>query len=266
VSTSFPFHGMRVRFAGETDVGRKRDHNEDYFFLPDDEMIAIVADGMGGHASGEVASQMAVETVIGFFRASAEDAEVTWPFKVGYGRHNENRLASSIMLANQKIYDDAQVTSGRKGMGTTIVSILFDDDYVMLAHVGDSRIYRVRERDREITQLTEDHSFVTDYARMKGITQQEAIATLQQKNVISRALGMKPSVKVDVRRLAPGIGDVFLLCTDGLTDMVSDPEILEIVLGQPNLDRCCDALIKAANAAGGKDNITVILARIETQS
>ncbi|MFH2007415.1 MAG: Stp1/IreP family PP2C-type Ser/Thr phosphatase [bacterium] len=265
MSTSFPFNHWRVRFSGETDVGRKRDHNEDYFFLPDEEMIGIVADGMGGHACGEVASEMAVETVIKYFRDTSDDPEVTWPFKVGHGRHNENRMATSVMLANQLIYEGGQNVEGQKGMGTTIVVILFDDDYAMLAHVGDSRIYRLRERDREIVQLTEDHAFVTDYARMKGISIQEAAETVHQSNVVSRALGMKDKVKVDVQRVAPGLGDIFLLCTDGLTDMVTDEEILEITLAQPNLDRACDDLIEAANRAGGKDNITVILARIEPQ-
>jgi len=265
MSTSFPFNYMRVRFAGETDVGRKRDHNEDYFFLPDEEMIGIVADGMGGHASGEVASQMAVDTVMDYFRKTAEDLQVTWPFQIGHGRHNETRMSTAIQLANQLIYEDGQATPGRKGMGTTIVSILFDEDYAMLAHVGDSRIYRLRAREHEITQLTEDHAFVTDYARMKGITVREAQQTVRQSNVVSRALGMKSVVKVDVQRVAPGIGDIFLLCTDGLTDMVEDEDILEIVLNQQNLDRACDDLIEAANQAGGKDNITVILARIEPQ-
>ena len=266
MSTSFPFNNMRVRFAGETDVGRKRDHNEDFFYLPDREMLGIVADGMGGHASGEVAAEMAVTTVIEYFRTTLEDVQVTWPFKVGHGRHNEMRLSTAIQLANQLIFEDGQAHEERKGMGTTIVSILFDDDYAMLAHVGDSRIYRLRSREREITQLTEDHAFVTDYARMKGISLKEAAETVKQGNVVSRALGMKSVVKVDVQRVAPGIGDTFLLCTDGLTDMVEDEGILEIVLAQPNLDRACDDLIAAANKAGGKDNITVILARIEQLS
>ncbi len=265
MSTSFPFNNWRVRFSGETDVGRKRDHNEDYFYLPDEEMIGIVADGMGGHACGEVASEMAVETVIKYFRDTQDDAQVTWPFKVGHGRHNENRMATSVMLANQLIFEEGQATKERKGMGTTIVVILFDEDYAMLAHVGDSRIYRLREQEREIVQLTEDHAFVTDYARMKGITIAEAQHTVHQSNVVSRALGMKEEVKVDVQRVAPGLGDIFLLCTDGLTDMVSDQEILEVTLAQPNLDRACDDLIEAANKAGGKDNITVVLARIEPQ-
>jgi protein phosphatase len=265
MSTSFPFNHMRVRFSGETDVGRKRDHNEDYYYLPDEEMLGIVADGMGGHACGEVASRMAVETVIEHFRETADDVQVTWPFKIGHGRHNETRMSTAIQLANQLIYEDGRKNTGRKGMGTTIVSILFDEDYAMLAHVGDSRIYRLRGREHEITQLTEDHAFVTDYARMKGISIQEAMETVRQSNVVSRALGMKEEVKVDIQRMAPGIGDIFLLCTDGLTDMVEDEHILEIVLEQPNLDRACDDLIEAANRAGGKDNITVILARVEPQ-
>ena len=266
MSTSFPFNSWRVRFSGETDVGRKRDHNEDYFFLPDNEMIGIVADGMGGHASGEVASEMAVTTVMDYFRRTYDEVAVTWPFKMGHGRHNENRMATSVMLANQLIYEDGMSNPERKGMGTTLVVILFDEDYAMLAHVGDSRIYRLRERENEIVQLTEDHAFVTDYARMKGISIQEAAQTVHQSNVVSRALGMKENVKVDVARVAPGLGDVFLLCTDGLTDMLTDDEILQIVIAQPNLDRACDALIAAANQAGGKDNITVILARIEPQT
>lgn len=263
MSSSFPFNDVRVRFSGETDDGVTRDHNEDYFFLPDEEMVGIVADGMGGHACGEVAAQMAVETIIEHFRMTADEIQVTWPFKIGHGRHNETRMSTAIQLANQLIYEDGQNTPGRKGMGTTIVSILFDEDYAMLAHVGDSRIYRIRQREREITQLTEDHAFVTDYARMKGISLREAQEIVHQSNVVSRALGMKDVVKVDLQRVAPGLGDIFLLCTDGLTDMIDDEEILEIALRQPNLDRTCDELIAAANRAGGKDNITVILARIE---
>lgn len=263
MSTSFPFSAMRVRFAGETDVGRKRDHNEDYFYLPDDEILGIVADGMGGHASGEVASEMAVKTVIDYFRKTQDDAQVTWPFQIGHGRHNEMRMSTAIQLANQLVYEDGQAVEARKGMGTTIVAILFAEDYAMLAHVGDSRIYRLRSREREITQLTEDHAFVTDYARMKGISIKEASQTVRQGNVVSRALGMKDVVKVDVQRVAPGIGDVFLLCTDGLTDMVEDEGILDIVLSQNSLDKACDDLIEAANQAGGKDNTTIILARIE---
>ncbi len=263
MSTSFPFNHMRVRFAGETDVGKTRDHNEDAFYLPVEERFAIVADGMGRHASGEVASQLAVETIVEHFQRTAEDQDVTWPYKMGHGRMSENRLVVSIMLANQKIYEQAQANPAYKGMGTTVVSVLFEEDFALLAHVGDSRIYRLRPA--EIVQLTQDHSFLNEYARMKGITVAEAQSMLRQKNVISRALGMKPMVKVDVVRVNPSLGDVYLLCTDGLTDMISDEAIHRIVFSEEKLDKVCDMLIDAANEAGGKDNITVVLARIEPQ-
>ncbi len=263
MSTSFPFNHMRVRFAGETDVGKTRDHNEDAFYLPAEERFAIVADGMGGHASGEVASQLAVETIVDYFQRTAEGQEVTWPYKLGHGRISENRLVASIMLANQRIYEQAQANPKYKGMGTTVVSILFEEDFALLAHVGDSRIYRIRPG--EIVQLTQDHSFLNEYARMKGITVDEAQALLRQKNVVSRALGMKPMVKVDVMRINPSLGDIYLLCTDGLSDMLPDEAIHAITLSEQNLDKACDKLIEAANEAGGKDNITVVLARIEPQ-
>lgn len=255
---------MRVRFAGDTDVGRKRTHNEDFFYLPTEERFAIVADGMGGHASGEVASKMAVETVVRYFLSTAEDRDLTWPFKMGHGRMNENRLHTSIMMANQLIHERAQNDQGCRGMGTTIVTILFDEDYALLGHVGDSRVYRIR--DTEILQLTEDHSFLNDYAKMKGISVEEAEQTLSQKNVISRALGMKPVVKVDVHRFNPSLDDIFLLCTDGLSGMVPDPDIHRIVMSEPSLDKAVDKLIEAANGAGGVDNITAVLTRIEPQS
>lgn len=263
MSTSFPFNRMRVRFAGETDVGKTRDHNEDYFYIPTEERFGIVADGMGGHASGEVASKMAVETVVEYFENTAKHQEVTWPYKMGHGRMNQNRLRTSIMLANQKIYEAAQDDAACRGMGTTIVSILFDEDYALLAHVGDSRIYRIRESG--IVQLTEDHSMLNDYAKMKGISLEEAEATLHQGNVVSRALGMKPVVKVDILRINPGLGDIFLLCTDGLTDLCPDEQIYQLVMSERKLDNVCDHLIDAANDAGGKDNITVVLARMEPQ-
>ncbi len=263
MSTSFPYNRMRVRFAGETDVGKTRDHNEDFFYLPTEERLGIAADGMGGHASGEVASKMAVETIVEYFANTAKRQDVTWPYKMGHGRMNENRLRTGIMLANQKIYEAAQEDAACRGMGTTIVAILFDEDYALLAHVGDSRIYRIRESG--IVQLTEDHSFLNDYAKMKGITVEEAEATLHQKNVVSRALGMKPVVNVDIHRINPGVGDTFLLCTDGLTDMCTDEEIFWTIMNGKKLDNICDSLIDAANDAGGKDNITVVLARMEQQ-
>jgi protein phosphatase len=261
MSTSFPLDHMRVRFSGDTNVGLKRAHNEDSIHLPVDERLAIVADGMGGHASGEVASKMAVDTIVEYFRATAEEQTLTWPFKVDRGpRADVTRLTTAIKLANLKIHEQAQRDPQCKGMGTTVVSALFLDDKVIVGHVGDSRLYRVREG--EIEQITEDHSLINDYIKMKRMTQEEA-ASWPHKNVIVRALGMKETVQVDVHLETPHVGDCFLLCSDGLSGMVPDPRICDVVKSEHDLDRAADRLIELANAAGGIDNITVVLARIE---
>ena len=158
--------------------------------------LAIVADGMGGHASGEVASKMAVETVAEHFRNTAEDAELTWPYKLdGADRYDANRLTTGIKLANLRIYDKAQRDDNCHGMGTTIVAALFLDDKVLIGHVGDSRVYRFR--DGQLMQLTEDHSLLNDYIRMKRLAADD-VGKFPHKNVIVRALGMKESVQVDL--------------------------------------------------------------------
>ena len=261
MSTSFPLDTLRVRFAGETDVGRKRSHNEDYLYLPDDERFAIVADGMGGHASGEVASKLAVDSVVGFIKATANEGSMTWPFKVDRDHRQEvNRLVVAVKLANRKVFEAAQKDEKLRGMGTTIVAILFLDDKAIIAHVGDSRCYRIRGG--RIEQLTEDHSLLNDYLKMKRLSPAEA-GSFGQKNVIVRALGMKESVQVDVLTKRPRLGDIFLICTDGLSGMVPDEEIAQIVSEEADLDKACEKLIAEANANGGVDNITVALARIE---
>lgn len=252
---------MRVRFAGATDVGRKRTHNEDSIFLPTDSRLAIVADGMGGHASGEVASKLAVQTVVGYFRDTADEQTITWPFKVDRGiRADVHRMITSIMLANLQIYEKAQRDAHCKGMGTTCVTIHFLDDTVIIGHVGDSRAYRLRAN--EITQLTEDHSLINDYIKMKRVTAEEA-ENWPHKNVIVRALGMKETVQVDIVTEAPRVGDHYLLCSDGLSGMLSDNDMMKIVNSVPDLDSAVDRLIASANEAGGVDNISVVVARIE---
>ena len=261
MSTSFPLDGMRVRFSGETHVGMKRNHNEDSLHLPVDERLAIVADGMGGHASGEVASKMAVDTIVEHFRDTAEDQPLTWPFKVDRStRADVTRLVTAVKLANLSIYEAAQRDAQCKGMGTTVVTALFLDDRVIVGHVGDSRVYRMRDRRSE--QLTEDHSLINDYIKMKRMTADEA-ANWPHKNVIVRALGMKETVQVDIYAEAPRIGDVYLLCSDGLSGMVTDEVMTAIVGREHDLDRAAERLIEEANGNGGIDNITVVLARVE---
>lgn len=249
---------MRIRYAGNTHVGMKRDHNEDSLYLLPEENVYIVADGMGGHASGEVASQMAVETVAQFFKDTAEDEDMTWPFKMQKDRsYIENRVATAVKLANYKIFETAQADAKKKGMGTTCVTTYFTDKHIYIGHVGDSRVYRLRGQD--YSQITEDHSLLNDYIKMKDLTPEE-IENFPHKNVIVRALGMKETVQVDVLAEETLHKDIFLLCSDGLNGMVSDAEMRDILLScNDDLEQACNRLIQQANQAGGTDNITCVL-------
>ena len=261
MSTSFPLRASRVRFAGETNIGLKRQHNEDSFFLPEEDRLAIVADGMGGHASGEVASKLAVETVAEHFKATAEDAEITWPYKLDHSdRYDANRLINGIKLANLEIYERAQREESCHGMGTTIVASFFLDDKVVIGHVGDSRVYRYR--DGQLVQLTEDHSLLNDYIKMKRLSSDDA-GKFPHKNVIVRALGMKESVQVDLLSDPHRIGDVYLMCSDGLSGMVDDAGLAYVLSDENDLDAACERMIQSANRNGGVDNITCLLARVE---
>jgi len=252
---------MRVRFSGSTDVGRKRQHNEDAFYLPSDTRLAIVADGMGGHACGEVASGIAVETIVDYFHRTADIQPITWPYKVDRDQHSDvNRMVTAVKLANLEIYERAQKEARLKGMGTTCVAIYFLDDTVIIGHVGDSRVYRYR--DGRLSQLTEDHSLINDYIKMKRVTVEEA-ESWPHKNVIVRALGMKENVAVDVVTEAPRVGDCYVMCSDGLSGMLSDAQIAHVIRTRNDLDAAVDSLVQGANEEGGIDNITVVLARIE---
>ena len=249
---------MKIRYAGSTHVGMKRTHNEDNFFLLAEENLYIVADGMGGHASGEVASQIAVETLANFFIDTARDNEATWPYKEDRAlTYDENRLVAGVKLSNRRVYETSQADARYRGMGTTIVSLLCGSTGAYIGHVGDSRAYLIREA--SIEQITEDHSLLNDYLKVHKLTQEE-INNFPHKNVIVRALGMKSSVTVEVRRLSPRAGDVYLLCSDGLCNMVADQEMLASVHESGrDLEKACQTLIAKANVAGGQDNITVVL-------
>ena len=254
---------IRLQAAGNTDVGKKRGHNEDNLCLLPEQNLYLVADGMGGHASGEVASQIAVDTVAEFYEETSQDKELTWPYKMEKDLdYEENRMAASIKLANLRIFEKAKGDpSTHHGMGTTIVATYISDDTVYLGHVGDSRIYRLR--DEELAQVTDDHSLLNDYIKMKDLTEEE-IENFPHKNVIVRALGMKETVQVDVNIDEPEDGDIYLLCSDGLCDMISDDEIRDIMTAESDdLDGCVEELIDAANEEGGNDNITIVLVKVE---
>lgn len=247
---------MRIRYAAKTDVGMKRTHNEDYFSLLEDEQLFLVADGMGGHASGEVASKMAAEAIQEFF-ARTRDEEATWPYKMDRQlSYVENRLVVGVKMANQRIYEAALRDLRLKGMGTTIVGGQIVGDKFYIVHVGDSRCYRIRNR--EIHQMTRDHSLLEDYKDAKPNMSDEEQRKFPHKNVITRALGMRDTVQVDLHVQDIIDGDVYLLCSDGLSGMIEDERILNVVTKAAALDQAVAELVDAANQAGGTDNITVL--------
>lgn len=250
----------RVIATGQTDVGRRRAVNEDNFTLVEEDSLFVVADGMGGHASGEVASQMAIDTLREFFEATNADPDATWPYKMDKGKgYEENRLVTSIKLSNLRIFESAKKNPQMDTMGTTVVGMLVVDEGVLIAHVGDSRAYRFR--DGKLVQLTEDHSLLNDYIKMNRLSKEE-IENFPHKNVIVRALGMKEEVKVDVLLDKPQQGDIYVLCSDGLCGPASDEEIHEIVAAEKDIEQAATKLIAKANDNGGPDNITVILAKV----
>jgi protein phosphatase len=230
--------------AGKTDAGRVRRRNEDAFVR--DPPLFVVADGMGGAQAGEVASRLAAAAFREF-----HDADGLAP---------EERLAAIVQEANRRIYERARTDSEVSGMGTTVTAALVGDDHVAIGHVGDSRAYRLR--DGRLEQLTEDHSLVADLMRSGRLTPEEADAH-PQRSVITRALGTDPEVDVDTSAVEAQPGDLFLLCSDGLTTMVSDEEILRLVAEAPTLDEAAARLVMAANSGGGEDNVTVVLFALE---
>jgi serine/threonine protein phosphatase PrpC len=250
---------MPLEFAGATDVGRKRDHNEDALLIAPRFELAVVCDGMGGHQAGEVASGIAIETVQRFFEL-AQDPNATWPF--GYDKEKDeptNLLNVAAQWANQRIREAGEAESGRKrGLGTTFVSVLVRDARAHFGWVGDSRGYLFRRG--ELKAVTSDHSLLNELIKMGRLTPDD-VENFQHKNVITRALGMADLTGVDVEPVTLENGDVCLLCSDGLTGMVSDARIAQILAQESNLESKAKALVEEANANGGVDNVTVALVR-----
>ncbi len=260
MSISFLDGGNRIRFSGTTDVGRVRDHNEDNLFLPDEMPLAVVSDGMGGHACGEVASGIAVQTIDGFYKASVDDGTESWPFRMPRLHVERDRMSTAVKLANTRIFETGVEDPSKKGMGCTVDAIFFCQGRFYVGHVGDSRVYRIRKG--QIAQLTEDHSLLNDYRRMKEMSGEE-MENFPHKNVVVRALGLAPQVFVDVLVDEYMRDDIYLLCSDGLSGMLDDETILQATLRFSSLDTAAATLVNLANDAGGNDNITAVLARIE---
>jgi PPM family protein phosphatase len=251
---------MSIEAFGLTDVGRKRKHNEDAFALDLNDGLFIVADGMGGHAAGEVAARITVETIGEFIAATRQKEEATWPFKYNHSLHfNSNRLAIAIEKANERVMAAVSAQPWLKGMGTTVVAGLLNEEILSLAHVGDSRAYLFREG--KLRRLTDDHSWVHEQIEAGILTEEEA-KSHPLKNVVTRALGGGPTVSADLQELSFSARDRFLFCSDGLTTMLSDEEIGEVVEGHEDPQELCRALVDLANEKGGVDNITVVVARV----
>ncbi len=243
---------MRAVAAGLTDVGRERKHNEDRFILLPEFSVFVVADGMGGHQSGEVASRMAASSVAGYFRTRDRKGSV------------KDRLVAALSDANARIFARADDSRSHRGMGTTIVATAYcpNDSMLYVAHAGDSRCYRVRKS--RMVQLTRDHSLLQDALLERPDLTESDLAYLP-RNVITRALGIGPQVDLDLREEKAELGDCFLLCSDGLHGLVSDDDMVSIVADAKTLTEACKTLIRRANENGGKDNITCVLIRIEDE-
>ena len=252
---------MNFEFYGKSDVGKVRQNNEDHFHIEEKLGLLIVADGMGGHNSGEVASKIAVEVTEDSMRKFIQDGQ-----KVILGKVNPkfseqaNQLASSVRLANQCIFETAKSKPQHQGMGTTIDCFLIQKNKFCVAHVGDSRVYLVREG--KLYQVTEDHSLVSDQLR-KGLITKEEAGKSHMKNILTRALGVDEGVEVDIYEMDCYAGDLLISCTDGLDKMVTDEQILKTVQEMKTPKMIGEHLIDLANAAGGVDNTTVVVAQLK---
>ncbi len=241
---------MRLAAIGTTDVGRRRSHNEDAFLVMPEAGLFCVADGLGGHASGEVASRLAVEEMASQLGVEAPD-----------GTSAADRLVAAMLAANRRIHRLASEVGRLAGMGTTLVAALFPEHGpLVVGHAGDSRAYLFRQGD--LRRLTEDHSLLSRFIRSQNPTAQE-IETFPHKNVISRALGMQETLEVEVTLVDVAAGDVLLLCCDGLHGMLSDAAIADVLRGEgEGILRANQALVDAAIVAGGGDNVTSVLVQI----
>jgi protein phosphatase len=254
---------MPVQWAATTHPGIRRTSNEDAFCSRPDLGLFIVADGMGGHVAGEVASKIAVDAIESFVGETAsEDSAVTWPHPVDPALGIDgSRLKSAFHLANRRLADEVAAAVDLRGMATTASAVLVKGDTkALFAHVGDSRIYLFR--DNELERMTDDHSWVEEQMRAGLLS---AIEARQHpwRNVVTRALSGGEDPEVDVKELELQPGDRLLLCSDGLSSVVTDERIEEILRAQPALNDACQALVDEANGAGGPDNVTTLILQID---
>jgi PPM family protein phosphatase len=240
---------MILRAAAGSDVGRRRAANEDHYALAPEVGLYLVADGLGGHVAGQIASELAAESALRTVR-TLEGAQPSLAEKLRY----------AVIAANREVHETSRKRRELTGMGTTLVALLAQEGRAALAHVGDSRAYLVRG-DR-IRQLTDDHSLVAELVRRRELSPDDAHGH-PHRHVLTRAVGVRRSVDPDLAELTPASGDVIVLCSDGLTTHVQDPEIAALVAAESDLEETCARLVALANARGGDDNVTVALVRCD---
>lgn len=245
---------MKARAAGMSDVGRCRQTNQDQFLVDTGLGVYAIADGMGGHAAGEVASDLAITALLDSLTDSASDAHPQTPDEVA------SRLRDALHRGNLKICESMVTRAEWRGMGTTMVALCTIGDTAVLGHVGDSRAYLLR--DGALTQLTSDHSWVNEQVKLGLLTHEQA-QRHPMRNIVTRALGNQSQVEVELHEEPIRPGDVFVLCSDGLNGMLTDAEIREVLLAHETPNAACRALVERANANGGEDNITVVILRHE---
>jgi PPM family protein phosphatase len=255
---------LHIQAGARTDLGRVRKNNEDCYAIDASLQLYVLSDGMGGQAHGEVASKLAVQTVLTHCR-QAENSRATPIF--GESRpdvtERTNRLASAIHLANRKVFETAASNPEQQGMGATIVAAWVDGQRLSLAHVGDSRVYLLRGGTMD--QLTADHSLVAEKVRVGILTPQEADAS-EMQSVLTRAVGTTSSVEVDTDEQVLLVDDFLLLCSDGLTRMVTDPEIASTLLTSASAQESAERLVDLANENGGVDNVSVVVIHVVNKS
>jgi len=254
---------VNLYVAARSDVGMIRAGNEDSFFAEANEKrgLFIVADGMGGHNAGEVASQMAVDELANFFRSFHDDPRQEWPYPVDRDRSlGANLLTVGMKVANQKVRDAAEAERSRLKMACTVVAMAVGDSQVSIAHAGDARAYRLRGH--ELKRLTTDHSILAEMIAARPQMTEDEIAGFSHRNVVTRAVGSKADLDPSLYVGRFHRDDLFLLCSDGLWGAVKDQTIGDIVSSTSDLEAASQLLVDSANDAGGPDNVTVVLVRI----
>ncbi len=251
-----------LKFAAKTDTGLVRVHNEDSIAISTDCGFAILADGMGGYNAGEVASGIATSVLKETLEQRLRDQQ--WDIRLNRGKRIQQMLIDSIVHTNDSIFEAARNNPQNSGMGTTLVAALFHHDCVTIAHVGDSRAYRLRNG--EMVQITHDHSMLQEQIDA-GLISEENAQFAQNRNLITRAMGVDYDLDVEVHEHQTEQGDIYVLCSDGLSDMLSRHQIRDTLTAEiADLDTACDELIREANEHGGRDNISIILISVQSKN